>query len=87
MTGTTLKAKIWPDVTDRIAAELETGGAGYQRNAAQRRDALALLQYKWLAGADVLIVKADRLEPLVVLPLQLAVEIAAIAERAKNEIK
>jgi Holliday junction resolvase len=40
--------------------------------------------YDWLNGADFLIVKADRLEPLVVLPLKLAAEIAAIAERTKN---
>jgi Holliday junction resolvase len=41
--------------------------------------------YDWLNGADLLIVKADRLEPLVVLPLKFAAEIAAIAERAKTE--
>ena len=39
--------------------------------------------YAWLDGADFLIVHADRSEPLVVLPLKLAIEIAAIAERAK----
>ena len=36
--------------------------------------------YEWLAGADFLIVRADRREPLVVLPLKLAAEIAAKAE-------
>jgi hypothetical protein len=41
--------------------------------------------YDWLAGADFLIVRADRCEPLVILPLKLATEIAATAERAKNE--
>jgi hypothetical protein len=35
--------------------------------------------YTWLDGRDLLIVKADRREPLVVLPLSLAVEIAALA--------
>jgi Holliday junction resolvase len=40
--------------------------------------------YKWLAGADLLVVKADRAEPLVVLPLRFAVEIAAAAERARG---
>ncbi len=39
--------------------------------------------YAWLDGADFLIVKADRLEPLVVLPLKLASEVATIAERKK----
>jgi hypothetical protein len=36
--------------------------------------------YGWLTDRDVLIVKADRMEPLVVLPLKLAAEIAAKAE-------
>ncbi len=36
--------------------------------------------YAWLEGRDLLIVRADRSEPLVVLPLKLAAEIAAKAE-------
>ena len=40
--------------------------------------------YKWLDGADMLIVRADRRELLVVVPLKLAAEIAAMAERAKR---
>jgi Holliday junction resolvase len=40
--------------------------------------------YTWLEGRDALIVKADRREPLVVIPLRLAVEIAAAAERGKG---
>jgi Holliday junction resolvase len=36
--------------------------------------------YSWLDGRDLLVVKADRREPLVVLPLRLAVEIAKRAE-------
>jgi Holliday junction resolvase len=39
--------------------------------------------YTWLNGADLLIVRADRSRPLVVLPLELAVEIAAAAERGR----
>jgi hypothetical protein len=39
--------------------------------------------YGWLYGRDLLIVKADRREPLVVLPLRLAVEIAQAAEGGK----
>jgi Holliday junction resolvase len=35
--------------------------------------------YAWLADRDILIIKADRREPLVVLPLKLAAEIAARA--------
>jgi len=38
--------------------------------------------YAWLDGADLLIVRADRREPLVILPLKLAAEIAKAAERA-----
>jgi hypothetical protein len=41
--------------------------------------------YEWLTGVDLLIVKCDRLEPLIVVPMRLAVEIAAVAERAKNK--
>ena len=39
--------------------------------------------YRWLEGRDLLVIRADRLEPLVVLPLRLAAEIAAAAERGK----
>lgn len=38
--------------------------------------------YTWLVGADMLILKADRHKPLVILPLDLAVEIAKRAENA-----
>jgi Holliday junction resolvase len=40
--------------------------------------------YAWLDGADFLIVRADRREPLVVLPLKLATEIAVIAEWGRS---
>jgi hypothetical protein len=40
--------------------------------------------YKWLDGADMLIVRADRRELLVVIPLRLAAEIAAMAERGRR---
>jgi hypothetical protein len=40
--------------------------------------------YKWLDGADMLIVRADRRELLVVIPLTLATEIAAMAERGRT---
>jgi hypothetical protein len=39
--------------------------------------------YGWLAGADMLIVKRDRDEMLVVLPMSLAIEIAKAAERGR----
>jgi hypothetical protein len=38
--------------------------------------------YRWLVDRDILIVRADRSEPLVVLPLKLAADIAAKAETA-----
>lgn len=37
--------------------------------------------YKWLEGADALIMKADRKEPLLVIPLKLAAELIMKAER------
>ena len=40
--------------------------------------------YTWLDGRDALIVRADRKEALVIVPLRLAVEIAVAAERAKG---
>jgi Holliday junction resolvase len=39
--------------------------------------------YHWLNGADFLIVKADRLEPLVVIPFRLAIEIAKAAQNSR----
>jgi hypothetical protein len=39
--------------------------------------------YAWLGDRDFLIVRADRLEPLVVIPLKLATEIAVAAEKQR----
>ena len=39
--------------------------------------------YSWLENRDLLVVKGDRREMLVVLPMRLAIEIAKAAERAK----
>jgi|SRR6516162_9799248 hypothetical protein len=36
--------------------------------------------YNWLADNDLLVVRADRREPLVIVPLRLAAEVAAKAE-------
>jgi Holliday junction resolvase len=41
--------------------------------------------YDWLEGHDFLIVRADRRELLVVIPLKLAADIAMAAERATKE--
>lgn len=43
--------------------------------------------YAWLEARDLLIVRADRKEPLVVLPLTLAAEIASAADRNKLRIE
>ena len=40
--------------------------------------------YAWLEGRDMLVVRADRREPLVIVPLALGIEIAAAAERSKG---
>lgn len=39
--------------------------------------------YRWLSSAELLIVRADRQTPLVILPLRFAAEIAAAAERGR----
>ncbi len=39
--------------------------------------------YGWLEDRDALVVKADRREPLVIVPLRLALEVMAAAERGK----
>jgi Holliday junction resolvase len=41
--------------------------------------------YRWLDGNDLLIVKADRAEPIVIIPLRLAAEIATAAKRNKEK--
>lgn len=40
--------------------------------------------YAWLENRDILIVKADRRAPLVVIPLDLAARVAMAAEREKG---
>jgi hypothetical protein len=40
--------------------------------------------YEWLNGADLLIVRADRSEPLVIVRFRLAVEIARTAEKCRT---
>ena len=40
--------------------------------------------YSWLADHSMLVVKADRREPLVVVPWRFALEIAIAAEKGRN---
>ena len=39
--------------------------------------------YDWIEGRDFLIIRADRSEPLVVIPLHLAIEVAKAAENSR----
>jgi hypothetical protein len=43
--------------------------------------------YRWLGNSDLLIIRADRKPALVVLPLWLASEIAAVSEGVINEVR
>jgi hypothetical protein len=43
--------------------------------------------YTWLEGADLLIVRADRSQPLVVIPFRLAIEIAKAAENSNSRMR
>ena len=43
--------------------------------------------YRWLDGADFLIVRADRARPLVIVPFHLAIEIAKAAENSRTCVK
>jgi Holliday junction resolvase len=54
--------------------------------AKSRRDGWRELR-RWLVNRDVLVVWADRSEPLVVVPLKLAIEIAMAAELNKNSAR
>jgi Holliday junction resolvase len=58
-------------------------GRGLRAEAKARTNAFNQL-YAWLAAADLLIVRRDRAEPLVVVPLKLAVEVATAAVRLRN---
>jgi Holliday junction resolvase len=42
--------------------------------------------YTWLNGADLLIVRADRSEPLVVVPFHFAIEIAKAAKNSRMSV-
>jgi hypothetical protein len=51
--------------------EVKVRGAGFRQ------------LYAWLAGRDLLIVRADRREPLIVAPLRFAAEVAIAADRGR----
>jgi hypothetical protein len=62
------------DITARVA------GRDLRLEVKSRAQGFGAL-YKFLEQRDVLVVKADRQEPLVILPLRLAIEIAQAARR------
>jgi Holliday junction resolvase len=55
-----------------LTAEVKARGNGFNR------------LYSWLEGRDLLFVRADRAEPLVILKLRLAAEIAVAAEQGRR---
>jgi Holliday junction resolvase len=69
----------------KFAGDVSTPLLGIDRTAEVkvRRRGFAQL-YSWLDGRDFLVIRSDRNEPLVVLPLRLAAEIAAAAERGRR---
>jgi hypothetical protein len=56
-----------------FVAEVKVRGNGFSR------------LYRWLPDRDLLIVRADRREPLVIVPLKLAADIAAVAAHKKAQ--
>jgi hypothetical protein len=70
-------------VAEKFAGDLDIPLLGIDRcvEVKVRRNGFKEL-YAWLEGRDFLIVRADRREPLVVIPLKLATKIAVKAERA-----
>ena len=68
----------------RFGGDLSVPLLGIDRRVEVKARATGFRQlYEWLDGADLLIVRADRSQRLVVLPLKLAAEIAVAAERGK----
>jgi hypothetical protein len=68
----------------RFGGDLSVRLLGIDRRVEVKARANGFRQlYEWLDGADMLIVRGDRCQPLVVLPLKLATEIASAAERSK----
>jgi hypothetical protein len=61
-----------PVIGRDLCAEVKVRGNGFTQ------------LYEWLERRDLLIVRADRREPLVLVPLRLAAEIAAAAEHHKS---
>jgi Holliday junction resolvase len=68
----------------RFAGDLSVPVLGIDRRVEVKVRANGFRElYTWLGDRDFLIVRADRLEPLVVIPLRLAAEIAVAAEKQR----
>jgi Holliday junction resolvase len=68
----------------RFAGDLSVPVLGVDRRVEVKVRANGFRElYSWLGDRDLLIVRADRLEPLVVIPLKLATEIAVAAEKQR----
>jgi Holliday junction resolvase len=68
----------------RFAGDLSVPVLGVDRRVEVKVRANGFRElYSWLGDRDLLIVRADRLEPLVVIPLKLAAEIAVAAEKTQ----
>lgn len=69
----------------RFACDVSVPVLGIDRKAEVKVRANGFVElYRWLDGADLLVVRADQKEPLVVLPLRLATVIAVAAEKARG---
>jgi Holliday junction resolvase len=72
----------------RFGGDLSVPLLGIDRRVEVKARANGFRQlYEGLDDADLLIVRADRCEPLVILPLKLATEIATVAEPGKVAIR
>jgi Holliday junction resolvase len=70
----------------RFTGDITTPLLGVDRRVEVKCRARGFQQlYAWLEGNDFLVVKQDRAEPLVVIPLRLATEIASAAEKAPRD--
>jgi Holliday junction resolvase len=68
----------------RFAGDLSVPVLGVDRRVEVKVRANGFRElYAWLGDRDLLVIRADRLEPLVVIPLKLAAEIAVTAEKNK----
>jgi hypothetical protein len=72
-------------VGGRYAGDLSIPLLGIDRCCEVKIRARGFAQiYEWLTGRDLLIVRANHCEPLCIVPLRLAIEIATAAEKSRE---